>query len=321
MKKLLLLLFVFVLILFSCSKEKDDDGIIQMNESNSLSDRLEFSSFREMLNLYAELAKKDPNELIIWAKTKKHSTLLESPDTTIMNYSNALKTILNKDFEFQVGDSIIKFYYGEFLAFPKYESQSTDLSKMKKIGSVELSKKQSSEKGVISIYAGQRDATPQHEFIITQYIPCNGPPEYNIFGYRKYVCDLYHEFITYYQYYQSTAWLRIKLEYRTSIPKWYICFNEHLIDYHIYGTAIFYTYCEGWEMESFAFDCSQSYVSCPDVLTVPLNVYLASRSGMCYDISNVTQWIINISGSITQQINGDPHPWTFSSSQWPWWGM
>ncbi len=314
--------------MISCSKEKDNDPVIEKANSKMMSDRLNFSNFSEMLGLYTELAKKDPNELLLWAKTKNHSTLLESQDTTIMNYSNALKTILNKDYEFQVGDTIIRFINGEFLAYPKIGSQETDLAIMKKIGHVELSKDQSNSignKGSVTLYAGQIDATPQHEFIITQYIPCEGTPEYGIFGYRKYVCDLYHEFI-FIDYYwplwlvQTSAYLRIKLEYRTSKSNWYICSNQHVINYHIYGTAEFTMDYGDWDTRYFDFYRS-SQGGCDNYVTIPLNVLLATRSAMTDDYTQGSRWRITINGYITQQINGDPHPNTFSSSVSPWWGL
>ncbi len=322
MKKILFL-YVFGLILISCSKEKGNEFLTEKTELETLSDRLNFSNFREMLDLYAELSKKDPNELLLWAKIKSHSTLLESQDTVIMNYSNALKTILNKDYEFQVGDSIIRFNNGDFLAFSKFESQNTELTKMKKIGSVQLSKEQSSSKGIVYLSSGQRNSAPQHEFIITQYIPCIGNPEYGIFGYRKYVCDLYHEFILIAYYppvymFQSSAYLRIKLEYRTSRTPWYISNNEHVINYHVYGSADFSIGYDEWMYYNFD-NYRSSLGGCDNIVTVPLNVLLAITTGWC-DVNDMDPlWRISIFGSINQQINGDPHSNTFSSNTWPWW--
>src|ERR1035437_4735644 len=95
MKKIMFLLVGF--IVFSCSKEE------KKVENNIPNDRLSFQNMQEFNDNYQILAKMDSKEnLTVWAQAKNHSTLLYSTDTLISEYSDALKTILNRDSEFEL---------------------------------------------------------------------------------------------------------------------------------------------------------------------------------------------------------------------------
>jgi hypothetical protein len=55
------------------------------------------------------------SDLQFWAQERSHSTILY--DTMLTNYSPALRVILNKDSEFQMGDSVIWFHSGNLYSY------------------------------------------------------------------------------------------------------------------------------------------------------------------------------------------------------------
>lgn len=136
MKKTVFFLLL-TMIAFSCSED-------ELSIESVSGDRFSFTSMEEFHDMYIMLTEfESKEELQYWAKTKNHSTLLNSTDNTVEFYSNALKTILNKDSEFELGEKIVWFNKGHLYAIPKRdEARLNDLKEnpelYEEIGEIKL---------------------------------------------------------------------------------------------------------------------------------------------------------------------------------------
>lgn len=168
MKNKLLLLFL-AFYAFSCTKESDHSNDIAVS-AKLQNDRLSFKSMNEFNETYLMLAKEQSiADLQYWAQMRSHSTLLYSNDSTIQDYSSILKTILNKDSEMEIGDSIIWFKDGKLYAFSKYDKIiKTDIQnapeKFKLFGKVIIENIKKSQLKNTDIYAGALTTNLQHTF-------------------------------------------------------------------------------------------------------------------------------------------------------------
>jgi hypothetical protein len=318
MKKLIIL-FAFGSLLFSCSKEDND----QKDELNlNLSDRLVFSDFNEFQETYATLAKyQTDDELRFWAQSKKHSTLLDLQDTVLypndtvlMKYSSAFRTILNNDFEFEIGEHIVWFNIntGELLGYSKNggtpDKENPD--GFTKIGLIKAEKVVIPSPKWTGVAAGAINSTWQHEFTVTRYAPCGGPIEDPISGMRKWVVDLYHESIynSSLRQWAGYLWLRIKLEERTPSINWRPCFNYRELEFEVEGTA---HYMLGYTtISTSTFSEPGSHLGCG--FSGPRNVFLAS--GTVVSSEQYPGFNVSMTGWIRQHIVGDNTPqFTFPS--------
>jgi hypothetical protein len=224
MKKLCF--FLIGLLILSCSKEDNkitSNGRLVVKQLQVASDRLAFQSMKEYNDTYLMLAKlKSKEELSFWAQSNNHSTLLNSSDSSMLVYSDVFKTILNKDYEFELGDSIVLFNNGDLYAYSKNESNQITLlknpEKFNKIGSVIVTilKKPEVKSVILPVNTLNADYN-QMEFTQMYYQPC-GEDLMVVEGSRKYVHEILDESTVTYPgpVYYSYLYLRIKLEYYKS---------------------------------------------------------------------------------------------------------
>lgn len=307
------LFILIVIVCISCSKELnnsiDTPSVQSSNDKIGTNDRLVFQNYDEYISMYKMLCKySTDDELSFWAQTKKHTTLLNSQDTLLDKYSSVLRTILNEDYEFEIGESIVWFNVktGDLLTYPKNldKPDKENLTGLTKIGSIKLSKIGLKMLKATDVGAGTVHSKWQEEFTITRYAPCGGPVEEPISGMRKWVAELYHE-VHYYsptQLYDSWLWLRLKLEERTPRINWRQCYNYRELEYDIDFTAI-YT-ANGYTVNTFSGSRFASLIGC-DAISGPKNVQLAdvaTRSPVA------PIFTVSMTGYIWQHILGDNTP-------------
>ncbi|MCE5345393.1 MAG: hypothetical protein LLG13_03765 [Bacteroidales bacterium] len=296
MKKSLLLLVGFIILsCISCTKEKNIATSLNSNES----DRLVFKNFEEFNDTYLTLTKFRTNdELSFWAHSKNHSTLLYSLDSTIVDYSEVLKTILNKDFEFELGDSIVLFNNGTLYAYSKNEADQITLEdnpeKFRNIGVVTLNSiGRSTEKSIAIIpLSGGLNADNQQEFQQESYLPCGEYDTISTGGTRKFVHELYSEEVNNVYY----VYLRIKLEYKGS--RWRPAGEPQRITFGLNGSAYLTNTEFGRTFNFTSLDIfNEEMYTC---LVGPLSILL------CYsNISEIPTWTVNMSGYIDTRVVGD----------------
>lgn len=308
--KLLLLFLAFYAI--SCTKEPNHSNDIAVS-AKLQSDRLSFKSMNEFNETYLMLAKEQSIEdLQYWAQMRSHSTLLYSNDSTIQDYSSVLKTILNKDSEMEIGDSIIWVKDGKLYAFSKYDKIiKTDIQnspeKFKLIGKVIIENIQKSQLKDRDLYVGALTTNVQHEFYQHSCLTaCQGGTIKTGDGLRKWVTELYHEsFYTYpgpvtYSYLH----LRIKLEWKGR-QDWQVAGELKEISvnnlagtfsYQFSGNTQF-LYPMYWSLPSYSWDC----------FTGPLDIVMVSNIGA---VPSGLVWRVRFTGTVTQHIKGDTNaPW------------
>lgn len=289
MKKIVFFLIGFAI--FSCSKEKE--------EINNQNDRLLFENMQEFNDKYLILSKiNSKEELNFWAQSKNHSNLLYSSDSLIENYSDALKTILNKDAEFELNDTIIWFNNGNLYAFSKNDepnliSLKKHPEKCKKIGSVNLNTIGESKLKSTNIGLGKLDARNQFQFTQQYYQPCGGTRR-ALSGTRKYVHEIYDESYAYnpgpviYSYLH----LRIKLEYKGS-KGWKAAGEQREISVNVSGSANLYPSGAGgnFKIPYTSYDCSgnKDFVIMSVVGSYPWT----------------PSWTVSMTGTIFQHVKGD----------------
>jgi hypothetical protein len=310
MKKTIIILS-FGLLILSCSREDEDlnidsrtgrdiDAILIQN------DRLVFQDYNEFLETYNKMTKYSDNELRLWAQSKMHSTLIDTRDSVLINYSSILRTILNKNLEFELDGFVVMLKEGEFLGYPKNDNppDKENLQAFTKIASVSLSKIDLENSKATDLGAGQRNSIWQNEFILERYYPCGGPLEFGFYARRKFVSEIYHEafYNSSFEQWNSNLWLRIKLEERTSKIDWRTCWNYREISYNVSGTANYMF--GGYVVSSHPFSTSAAYLNCG--YSGPLGVFITSASYAPNPSSPVFN--VSMSGYITQHILGDQNP-------------
>jgi len=299
MKKHILFLIMFVFAI-SCSKEKNKDY-------NLIHDRLSFKNMSEFNTSYLMLSKMtSKEELQFWAQTKNHSTLLNSNDTNIEQYSNVLKTILNKDSEYELGDSIIWFNNGNLYAFAKNEQANisalkTNPNKCHLMGYVSLSIIENSKLKSANLGLHGLDARNQKTLYEQYYQPCGG----NLIahtGMRKYVHEIYDESIAASGVIQSHLHLRIKLEYQGS-KGWKAASELTEINVNVVSGSYMYPSGEPKPMQPPPYHAFSEYHNCSGTLDIML---------LNVNDSNNQYWVVSIEGSIYQKIMGDvdTNAWT-----------
>jgi len=311
MKKFCFLLIGFILF-FSCTKEP------KMTTAVPINDRLAFKSFEEFNDTYVSLGKfKSIDELAFWAQEKNHSTLLNSTDSTLTEYSDILKTILNKDSEFEIGDSIVLFNHGDLYTYSKKEANKISFTnnpeKLNKIGSIKVnvisegSKEKSTDLSINSF-----DAKWQYEFGMTGWeYSCNnavhGGPVC-----RKFVNEIVDETVYDYYVYYSHLYIRIKMEWKTC-PNgtWRPATELREVHVHILGSAYWYPGGFGGGCGQNAdFSCTLPLGPVNGALMLPL--MNAAGAAIYYPY-----WTVSLTGSISQYAIGDSNPaWVISGNLW-----
>jgi len=312
MKNKLLLLFL-AFYAFSCTKESNHSYDMAVS-AKLQSDRLSFKSMNEFNETYLMLAKEQSiADLQYWAQMRSHSTLLFSNDSTIQDYSSILKTILNKDSEMEIGDSIIWFKDGKLYAFSKYDKIiKTDIQnapeKFKLFGKVIIENIQKSQLKAIDINPNSVKADYQHQFYQQSCsTACQGGTINYGVGLRKFVSELYHE--SYYTYPGPVTYsylhLRIKLEWKGS-QDWQVAGELKEISVNNLVGTFSYQYAGNtqflypiyWSLPSYSWDC----------FTGPLDIVMVSNIGA---VPSGLVWRVQFTGTITQHIKGDTNaPYT-----------
>lgn len=317
-------LIIIVFIFISCSKEVNNN--LPPQQIPTPNDRLVFQSFKEYYNTYIMLCKfHTEDELRIWAQSKNHSTLLDSQDSIINNYSGSLRTILNKDSEFEIGDSIVLFNKGDLYAYSKKESNKISLldnpEKFKKIGAIRSSLVGGKEAKSVDIGANGNSYIPD-QFDLIYYQPCGealqGPFALGS-AQRQFVSQLYDEttFSPFFDgpFIYSTLFLFIKLEEKTNSIPWRTCNNQREVSFHVSGSA---TYKAGGSSLIFTIPTITGVYSCSSVIASgPLSFFLAGADGSNM-YGYVPSWTISVYGFISQHVLGDTKHSTLGSATFPY---
>lgn len=291
--------FLIGFIILSCTKEVSTTTPASTPPSTT-NDRLVFKNFKEYYDTYLMLAKfNSKEELSYWAQSKNHSTLLESSDSTIVIYSDVLKTILNKDSEFELGDSIVLFNNGDLYAYSKNESNQITFKnspeKYKKIGSISVRILDGSIFRTVLLYVNTLNANNQHEFVQHSYQPCGGSKTWAD-GNRKYVHEILDESTITYPgpVYYSSLYLRIKLEYKVS--RWRPASEQRsIILNNIQGSALWYPGGFGGN-----YGPINTSVTCWSG-----DAYVFLRSAVGADPWDTPYWLVSMTGTITHHVMGD----------------
>lgn len=296
--------FLIGLIALSCTKEEQNSLV--NDKIDIVSDRLSFKDMQEFNETYSSLAYIDTKEeLLYWANSKNHSTLLDSSDSLIVNYSDALKTLLNKDSEFELGDSIIRLSNGNLYASPKDVYSKDKQREGNIIGKITLQNINESNTRAVNIGLNGINARNQKEFNQKYYQPCGGASR-TLSGLRKYIHEIYSERISYGgPVVRTRLFLRIKLEYKGS-SGWKPASEQRDISYNISGTAYLYP----------------SGAGNPFNLTNNLDCFSGNKDVLISDIIGSypyePTWTVSMTGTIYQHIKGDisSNAWSNNGDLW-----
>jgi hypothetical protein len=316
MKKTILFLSI-VFIVFACSKEVsvvNVENVVNVKQN----DRLSFKNAKEFFDTYKKLSNfSSKDELQFWAQNQNHTTLLYSNDSTIENYSVALKTILNKDSEYELGDDIVWFNNGKLYSFSKSEESIINTLKMTPnkcnvIGSIVLQEMGTNNLKSTSLSTNGLSAIYQKEFYQWYYQPCGGTLA-AVFGLRKHVYEIYAECIHmgsgYLSYYAGYTHLRVKLEWKGS-QDWQHAGEQREISINVSGSANAVE-SNGGNGESavipFSFP-NQTYDCSGDI-----DLLLANFESLM-----PSYWTVSMTGEIYQKVKGDftYNGWGVSGELW-----
>lgn len=306
-------LIIMFLIIFSCSKEANKN--IPIQPIHTINDRLMFQNFNEYQTTYSMLCKfHTEDDLRFWAQSKNHTTLLDSQDSLISKYSGALRTILNKDYEFELGDSIILFNKGILYAYSKNETNKISLldnpEKFKIIGAITASLVGRKDAKTVDIGANKNNCILD-PFDILYYQPCSqviqGPFAPGNPYSRQFVAQLYDE--THFHptttgpWFDSNLFLYIKLEEHPS-SGWRTCYNQREVRFQIYGTAIYKV--SGQPNVNHTIPVIAHNYSCSDTIASgPLSYTLATTIDGSSLYGYKPSWTVSVYGFIFQHILGD----------------
>lgn len=309
MKLSSLLLAMTILVTFSCNQD-------EINVHPSKTDRLSFEGMEEFRETYLSLAQiSSIEELEQWANNRNHSTLLHSEDRSLINYSDAFKTILNKDFEYQIGQNIIWFHDGILYSFsqdqiPNLNVLKKDPANCAKFGEVRSMVIENSHAtqdvrtATTDLPFDGLDARNQKEFSQRYYQPC-GSTRRSLEGKRKYVHEIYDEtFLSYPGPVRfSFLYLRIKLEYKNRKGRWKPAGEQRETriqvsgNVHIPGTPV---------TSNFSINTSRDCYSGNWATLI-----LDPNHGPDYLLGS-PRWVVSMRGSIYHRVKGDnaSNAWT-----------
>lgn len=307
-----------VFVTLSCTKEVttlDPTSTPTPSPNFNTNDRLVFKDFNEFNKTYLMLTEfKSIDELSFWAQSRNHSTLLNSSDSTLTDYSDILKTILNKDSEFELGDSIVLFNNGTLYTYSKKESNKITLKnnpeKYNKVGYIRVTLVGGLNEKTVNLNINSLNAKWQHEFTQHSYQPCGGTKTWAD-GTRKFVDEIFDETTYYYYVYYSHLYLRIKLEWRGS-GGWKVASEQREIHVHVTGSAYWYPGGFGNNTGSNAdYYCNSPLGPGVGPVTLPL---MNATGAAVYP----PYWVVTLDGTISQHVIGDDtnNSWLISGSLW-----
>lgn len=300
-------IFAFLIIgllLSSCQKE------VSRNTTKP-NDRLSFKNMQDFHATYLDLSKlTSKDDLLFWATSKNHSTLLNIDDSAANDYPFALLAMFNKNSEVEINDSIVWLKNGNLYAFskndePTLESLKIKLEKCKIIGSVKVSMINNYLLKTISMGLNSLDARNQKQFVQQYYQPCGGVRQ-AVNGDRKYIHELYTFQITDPLGYSTTELhLRIKLEYKGS-KSWKPATEQRTINVNVSGTA---KYIQGVTNITTPFSLVKNYTCSGN-----------QDELICFQAvnGNGASWQVSMTGTIYQIVNGDvtANGWYNSGTLW-----
>ncbi|NLW30400.1 MAG: hypothetical protein GXY77_02975 [Fibrobacter sp.] len=290
---------------------------------NTKTDRLNFVSQQEFFDTYSSLSNMSREELDVWEQKNHHSSLLNSDDQSLLAYSDAFRTVLNTNSEFEIGDSIIWFYLGNLYAVSKHEEKKLleiqhNPEAFEAVGCVEIhlvTPNNEDALNKVNLGFSGLDARNQYQFTQQSYHPCNGTWK-QLVGRRKYVHEIYAQSVAIklmdnITQINSQLYLRIKLEFRNSKGKWRAAGEHRNIDINVSGSAQL-TSCSSKAISlNASFNCSGDQT-----------IYLSSNSFLWpSDITSakgVTNWKVSLNGTIYQHVRGDnnSNAWVNSGVLW-----
>ncbi|MDD2798089.1 MAG: hypothetical protein PHV20_05805 [Bacteroidales bacterium] len=301
--KTIFFLLSLIMITASCSNELDN----QHNNDNS---RLIFSSFSEFNRTYKELSKLSSAELKSWANIKNHTTLLNSNDSIISEYSNVVKTLFNDKSEIIINDSIIWLHAGVLYAYSMQEyKHKNQIDNGRIVGNLYIQK--INNPTLRSTISGGNLINHQKQFSQYSYKKLGGVTQY-VGGLRKYVNEIYLEGFSYQElpipmprtYYEYMRF-RAKLEYKGS-SGWKPAGEPRRIVINLMGQANFSVYANNIPIstgvQTFQYSGNQDIILADwiNATSVPISRY----------------WTFSLNGTVYQHVEGDlqSNEWTDSTS-------
>jgi hypothetical protein len=309
-----IIFFILCLSVLSCKKEMP----ITYPSESVKSDRLIFKDFKEYCQTDSTLSKMTSiTDLQFWAQKKGHSTLLFDTDSTLVDYPPSLKTILNKDSEFQIGDSIVWFHSGNLYSYSKDANYIEDLKRKPEtfrrsgyIKSSIISSRYLNKTTIVDMNTVHPDF--QYQFYRTAYQPCGGTISYAT-GLRKWVTEVRDVTATNTApFYYSTLYIVIKLEWKVSSWKESLTEQKN-ISYNIGGTIEYHL---GQQSVSLVPQHFSEIYSCSKGNQVTGNLWVNEANYNASSLWNTPYWVVNLSGGVTQQILGDSNPPYYTAIYW-----
>lgn len=316
MKKCVVLVMLLLSIVSCSTSEVENDKSESLEESQLKTERVFFKDWSHFAKEYQRISKLS-NEEIFGENNFEFSI---NNDESRENLSPALNKFMNKNNEFQVGNEIMWFKDGDFYSFKTEDEKSLNDLKlnyknMPVSGNIVTSKIDESKlekKGLNNrVYLNPRggiNAKYQRQFRRKAYFDCGstvnqGMPHRD----QKYVHELYAESISSGYSYICSLYLRVKLEWNPSGGSWRFAGEKRTIAVNL-SCATSYTTTTGSivpssyksTMVNKTFNCSQNQ-----------NILLRSE---VVGIAPPSSWVIDITGTIYQKINGDleENAWTNS---------
>lgn len=278
----LLFTLSLVCLLSSCNSEIDNLDQPQVPAEN----RAVFESTSDFMKTFENLIYYNKSELKEWSKSKNINSLLEECEKNNLEQTQlpqALQSMLNKNAEFQIKDSIIRYDNNNFYLIAV---NNTELEEFVIIGGVKSNKLGNSDltKGYYEMGTDEIDGSHQYEFKLEEG--------------DKYTFKYVHELQTYTinlhidtGYYLS---MRVKLEYRGK--KWHEASEMRELEYQISTTVDLVPVLTG----------ASNYPRIPTTtpaqgnVEIPLAVYFISND------TRIKQWNVSIGGYIKHQVIGYP---------------
>lgn len=230
------LIFLFVVVFFfSCSKNEQEPTNVAEDIGV-----LVFKDFNEFFKEYDSLAKLSREELSDWTLSKNHHSLLSSEKSSDLDYSYTLMTLLNSNFEVQIGNDIVWFDNKKIKSLDKNSYSLTNRkNKSLEIGDllINTNNPDKVENRTILLYSNTKDARNQKEIWQKSYKPCGSGEISNVQGKRKFVHELMNETILLDQgFFRTSIYLRLKLEWKGS-GGWRPAGEQRNITVNVVGTV------------------------------------------------------------------------------------
>lgn len=315
------------LCLLSCSNDPVTGDEIQSEEL--LTEKIEMLSFKDwdaFYEQYNEISKMDQSDLVIWAQSAGHSSLLETyqglnNDEAVGEFwinsqddidalTNGLRAILNDNMKFQVGEKTILYSDKTFYELSDSDSKldltsKSNLPGLKKIGSVEMETVQfsDSETSRTFMYSAALAGSYQKEFKRDRYLPCGGTTyQGTVCCRQKHVFELRtRRFSVGYPNVLTELYLDVKMEWLKENRGWKPAGEDRRITVNISGTA---------ENTARKPEFQQISVN-KSLYCVNYNQQMLLATAQYAENIENGAWFVTASGNIYQRINGDT-----TASEW-----